>query len=93
MDFFSPATLREAWRLAQGRCECQRLAHGHPSRCDALLAWEHRGLVGVGGWQATPWTAFSEGGRDDVGNCEVVCWKCFASRVVVLGQRARKAAG
>ena len=73
---FSEKTLREAWRMAQGRCECQRAAHGHGERCQERLTWEHSDLIGPGGWQARPWTPFDEGGEDVPENCEIVCWKC-----------------
>jgi hypothetical protein len=81
MMAFSEATLHEAWRLAQGRCECQRRRHGHRERCGAILTWEQRGLIGASGWQAIPWTPFADGGQDEVANCELLCWKCFAPQV------------
>lgn len=71
---FSEATLREAWRLARGRCECQRDDHGHASRCNRELVWESRGFLGEGGWQYRAWS-----GEDEPGNCEVLCLECYTA--------------
>ncbi|MFB3816559.1 MAG: hypothetical protein ACE147_02740 [Candidatus Methylomirabilales bacterium] len=70
---FSEETLREAWRLARGRCECQRTDHGHGERCNRPLVWARLGYVGEGGWQAHAWD-----GEDDVANCEILCPDCYA---------------
>ena len=78
---FSQNTLREAYYLAKGRCECQREGHGHAERCGEEIVWQRYGLIGVGGWQARPWTPLEEGGGDDVENCEIVCWKCAAANM------------
>ena len=79
---FSKKTLREAWRMAQGRCECQRKGHGHRRRCDRRLTWDQYNLIGADGWQARPWTAFDEGGQDAAENCEIVCWACAGAEKV-----------
>ncbi len=71
---FSEGTLREAWRLARGRCECQREGHGHQGRCNRELRWERLGYLGEGGWQANGW-----GWQDDPDNCEVLCVECYAT--------------
>jgi hypothetical protein len=39
----------------------------HPSR---------HGLLGEGGWFARAWTPLDEGGADDAGNAEALCWRC-----------------
>ncbi len=69
---FSERTVREAWRLAQGRCECQREGHGHEGRCNRELRWERQGFLGEGGWQADRWD-----GEDTPENCEVLCMECY----------------
>jgi hypothetical protein len=71
---FSEETLREAWRLAHGRCECQREGHGHGERCNRPLVWARRGYMGEGGWQARAWDR-----DDDPENCEVLCVECYAA--------------
>ncbi len=71
---FSEETLRAAWRLAQGRCECQREDHGHAGRCNRRLEWSRLGYMGEGGWQAHSWN-----GEDDPANCEVLCVECYAA--------------
>jgi len=78
---FSPRTLREAWKLAQGRCECQRDGHGHADRCGEPLSWQYCELIGPGGWQPTLWQPLSEGGKDAPENCEILCWKCAAANL------------
>ncbi len=69
---FSERTMREAWRLAQGRCECQREGHGHAGRCNLELRWDRRGFLGEGGWQADRWD-----GDDAPENYEVLCMACY----------------
>jgi hypothetical protein len=71
---FSEETLREAWRLARGRCECQRDGHGHGERCDRQLVWGRLGFIGEGGWQAHSWN-----GEDDPANCEILCMACYTA--------------
>ena len=75
-------TLRTAWRLAQGRCECQREGHGHGDRCEERLLWNRRDLIGPGGWRARPWVAVEDGGADAPENCEIVCWRCAGANAV-----------
>jgi hypothetical protein len=72
---FSEQTLREAWRLARGRCECQRGDHGHTDRCNRPLVWGRLGYLGEGGWQARAWDEEA----DAVENCEVLCIDCYAA--------------
>ena len=77
--FFSNRTLREAWKLARARCECQRDGHGHQDRCGEPLSWEYCELIAPGGWQAGLWRPLNEGGQDSADNCEIICWKCAAA--------------
>ncbi len=70
---FSDQTVREAWRLAQGRCECQREGHGHTGRCNRELRWERRGFLGEGGWQCRSWNG------EEPENCEVLCMECYGA--------------
>jgi len=37
---FSRVTLRRCWKLAQGRCECQRIGHRHLAPCNRPLVFE-----------------------------------------------------
>ncbi len=75
---FSLETLRQAFALARGRCECTRDGHAHSSRCDEQLTWNNLGFLGEGGWQAHAWVPLDAGGEDDPENCEVLCWRCEA---------------
>ncbi len=73
---FSQKTLRRCWKLAQGRCECQRENHGHEGRCNRPMVFERHGFLGPEGWYAGAWTGLN-GGRDEPENCEAVCSECF----------------
>ncbi len=74
---FSRTTILEAWKLALGRCECQREGHGHGERCNRSLVLAHHGKLNAEGWIAVPWKPFEAGGADDPENVEVLCWDCY----------------
>jgi hypothetical protein len=74
-SLFSPETVRRCWELAQGRCECQRDAHGHEGRCDKPLEEGRHGMLRDDGWFTTSW---EPGGADKPENCEALCWSCYA---------------
>ena len=51
------AMIREAWLRAEALCECRKVAHGHPGRCNQFLIWAERGETRLGGWEARRWPA------------------------------------
>lgn len=72
----SDATVRRAWRLAQGRCECTREGHGHGERCNRALVWEQRWLRVPGGWDAREWERLGDG-PNEAENVEILCTDCY----------------
>jgi len=72
---FSDETIEDAWRRAEGKCECRRSSHDHSyHRCDKWLVREDRGReTGTGAWEAHH---VSISGGDTFSNCEILCWDC-----------------
>lgn len=62
-----------AFARAGGRCECERLAHGHMGRCPRQLNPGYRGLDVPGGWEAHHRNSQGPG---VLSNCEIVCQHC-----------------
>ena len=71
---FSDYVIQQAWRRSGGRCECRRLAHNHPVRCDKELKLANRGKEGQGRWEARP---IDKALGDTVPNCEILCADCY----------------
>ena len=71
MDF-SDETILQAWKRADGKCECERTSHNHSGRCGKELVWENHGREGSGAWEAHHIN--SEGG-EELSNCEILCWE------------------
>ncbi|KPK42907.1 MAG: hypothetical protein AMJ78_00665 [Omnitrophica WOR_2 bacterium SM23_29] len=71
---FSDYVVEQAWKRADGKCECRRIVHGHIGRCNKSLSWENRGReTGWGSWEAHH---ISISGGDGLSNCEILCWDC-----------------
>jgi hypothetical protein len=70
---FSDRVVLEAWKRANGRCECERTTHAHLGRCFRQLSWNSRGKDTNDGWEAHHVTA---GGPDTLSNCEILCQDC-----------------
>lgn len=73
---FSEETIKKAWDLADGRCQCTRSSHGHLGKCDKLLVWENRRREGAGAWEANHINRVESEGGDELSNCEILCWLC-----------------
>ena len=71
---FKQRVVEAAWRMAEGKCECRRKSHQHPStRCNKELVWENRGREGRGKWEAHH---INSSGPDTLLNCVIMCWDC-----------------
>lgn len=71
---FSEEIVSQAWKQAEGKCQCRRTSHSHSYvRCSKDLVWENRGREGRGAWEAHHITV---GGPDTLSNCEILCWEC-----------------
>ena len=74
---FSQFVVDAAWARSGGKCECNRLSHGHFGRCNKQLSYGNRGKEGAwGAWEAHHKTAASVGGTDTLSNCEILCLDC-----------------
>lgn len=72
---FPESVVRQAWQRAGGRCQCQRVTHGHSRRCNKQPVWKNRGREGRGKWEAHHRVR----GRGDIlSNCEMLCWDCHS---------------
>jgi hypothetical protein len=79
---FSSETVWQAWLRSKGRCECTNPTHGHSRTCSRQLRWEDRGLPeGWNAWQAAHRTSANMGGDNSLDNCEVLCWKCYKTKM------------
>ena len=76
---FSQETRRAAYERAGGRCECLRQS------CAAHHAG--RGRPPTDDWHAHPVRAPSEGGGDDLDNCEALCIPCHEAAEQVRSMR------
>jgi|GEM_PF-303725 len=87
---FSSQTVWQAWLRSKGRCECDMPIHGHSRTCGRQLRWEDRGLQeGWNAWQVGHRLSPRMGGDNTLDNCEVLCWKCFKSRMADEGAEIR----
>lgn len=67
-------TIEQAWIMANGKCECKRLSHGHDNtRCNKQLVLQNRGGEGSGAWSAHH---IDPKGGDILSNCEILCREC-----------------
>jgi len=72
---FSASVKNDAFRRPGGRCECMREHadlpaphHGHRSQ---------RSFTKRGNWHALYKIPLDAGGGNSLGNCEIVCEKCY----------------
>jgi hypothetical protein len=71
---FSTEVIEQAWKRANGTCECTRPDHGHWAKCHrALLKWK-RGKEGWGAWEAHH---IGDPNDDSLSNCEILCLDCL----------------
>ena len=80
---FHEDTKQAAYERADGRCECLRQscsAH-FGGRCGRLL---------MAGWHAHHVRAPSEGGSDELDNCEALCIPCHEATEQVRALRAQR---
>ena len=61
---FPDSVVEDCWRIAYGNCE----------RCRKDLAWDNRGMMGEGAWEAH----HTDGNTDNnaLTNCKILCWPC-----------------
>jgi hypothetical protein len=73
---FSDIVIKQAWRRANGKCECRRKTHGHHYvRCNKQLVWSNRGRECRGAWEAHHTV---KDRPDTFSNCEILCWSCHS---------------
>jgi hypothetical protein len=71
---FSEETILEAWKRANGQCECDKRTHSHfRVPCFKPLSWKDRGTAVRDGWEAHRITL---SGGDGLYNCQILCWSC-----------------
>jgi hypothetical protein len=76
----SEATVKQAWARSLSMCECRDPSHRHgQTGCFRQMIRDQQGQAKPGGWQARPIVPFDKGGRDELANCEIVCWSCYES--------------
>jgi len=71
-DQFSETLVERAFQRSGGRCECEKVAHGHSGRCSKILQKVYRG----DSTSAYGWEAHSKSGQylDMVSDIEILCW-------------------
>ena len=77
MAEFSDAVVEYAWARSGGKCECERVTHGHTGRCNKALLSSFRG-----DWNNSyGWEAHSKSGLYLLpSDCEILCWNpCYKS--------------
>jgi hypothetical protein len=76
---FPEDVLKQAFRRANARCQCERGDHGHGTfTCFKQIIWEHRGnKTERSGWEARFFVSPEDGGKPTVENCEILCWDCY----------------
>jgi len=76
MDF-SDETIRQAWKRANRRCECERAKHRHPStKCGKSLLRASRGGSEAGAWEAHRKSSGSNQKSDSPSSCIILCRDC-----------------
>jgi hypothetical protein len=72
---FSESVIEQAWKKANGKCQCKRKTHSwHKKiRCNRILVLSNRGREGRGKWE--PHHKVKTRG-DILSNCEILCWDC-----------------
>lgn len=76
--------IKKAWKRSEGKCECQGECGMHSGRCEKDLSYANRGREnGWGCWELVPTPSSLDQGQENVGDCLVLCWKCYC-RVTLL---------
>ena len=83
MSEFPEEIVKEAFKRANSRCQCERENHGHGSfTCYRQILWTHRGnRTERSGWEAHYFVSPEKGGKPSVENCEILCWDCYSKTV------------
>lgn len=72
---FSESTVKVAWNIVGGKCDCKRPSHNHSGiKCNKPLVWGNRGQHGWGAWEARP--IDGNPNNDRVSNCAILCDEC-----------------
>jgi len=79
---FADAVIDEAWRRAEGRCECGVLGHRHLAGCRKLLLRASRDRETPMGWVAD---VVDPQGRAVPGNCRILCCDCHRAMRIPHG--------
>ena len=71
-DQFSDAIVEQAWTRSGGKCECERVTHGHTGRCNKTLLKSFRGDRD----SSYGWEPHSKSGLhlDIASDCQILCW-------------------
>ncbi len=70
---FPEDVVKDAWKRAGEKCECERTSCGHSGRCNKPLSWDKRGKESEDGWEAHHREST---GPDTLDNCEILCQDC-----------------
>lgn len=70
---FHIGVIEQAWQRSGGRCECAKINHSHPSKCNKVLVRANRGREGPGRWEAYSVSSFD---RTSTSDCKILCWNC-----------------
>jgi len=84
---FPDAVIAEAWRRAEGRCECGVLGHRHLAGCRKLLLRASRDRETPMGWVAD---AVNQRGRAVLDNCRILCRDCHRAMSMPHGVQGGK---
>lgn len=72
---FPENVIEQAWKRADGKCECKRWTHKHSVvRCGKELVLAKRGKEGQGRWEAR---RVNKSLGDTLSNCEILCADCY----------------
>ncbi|MBU2036819.1 HNH endonuclease [Patescibacteria group bacterium] len=71
---FSQETINQAWRKADGRCECSLNKCRHLSKCSKELDPQNK--IEWKKWHAHHKVSPDAGGSDNLDNCQILCVEC-----------------
>jgi len=71
---FSQETINQAWRRAEGRCECTLKNCGHAGRCNKELDPQNK--IEGKKWHTHHIVSQDAGGSDTLNNCQILCVSC-----------------
>lgn len=70
---FPRLVIDEAWKRANGCCECEHDGHGHSGRCNVRCVKPMMGGRNKGGWEAHH---IDPNGELTADNCLIMCMDC-----------------